>query len=135
ILCVLSDRLCLKVATTVFTPLVYGCVGLSEEEAESRHPSRIPWKYSTPNPKPLTCMKPGSQMYLFKRDGDQRILGLHFTGSNAGEVTQGFAMGFQCGATLTHLTETVGIHPTCAEELTKVNVSKRSGLDATVTGC
>lgn len=41
----------------------------------------------------------------------------------------------RCVATLTHLTETVGIHPTCAEELTKVNVSKPSGLDATVTGC
>uniref|UniRef100_A0A4W5MP92 Thioredoxin reductase 2 n=1 Tax=Hucho hucho TaxID=62062 RepID=A0A4W5MP92_9TELE len=79
-----------------------------------------------------------SQCYIkvvCKRGGDQRILGLHFTGPNAGEVTQGFAMGFQCGATLTHLMETVGIHPTCAEELTKVNVSKRSGLDATVTGC
>uniref|UniRef100_A0A8C7EYV3 Thioredoxin reductase 2 n=1 Tax=Oncorhynchus kisutch TaxID=8019 RepID=A0A8C7EYV3_ONCKI len=79
-----------------------------------------------------------SQCYIkvvCKRGGDQRILGLHFTGPNAGEVTQGFAMGFQCGATLTHLKETVGIHPTCAEELTKVNVSKRSGLDATVTGC
>ncbi|XP_023869786.1 thioredoxin reductase 2, mitochondrial [Salvelinus sp. IW2-2015] len=80
-----------------------------------------------------------ASMYYIKvvceRDGDQRILGLHFTSSNAGEVTQGFAMGFQCGATFTHLTETVVIHPTCAEELTKVNVSKRSGLDATVPGC
>lgn len=29
------------------------------------------------------------------REGDQRLLGLHFTGPNAGEVIQGFAMGFQ----------------------------------------
>ena len=26
-----------NVATTVFTPMEYGCVGLSEEEAESRN--------------------------------------------------------------------------------------------------
>uniref|UniRef100_A0A671YLU1 thioredoxin-disulfide reductase (NADPH) n=1 Tax=Sparus aurata TaxID=8175 RepID=A0A671YLU1_SPAAU len=79
-----------------------------------------------------------SQCYLkviCERDGDQKILGLHFTGPNAGEVTQGFALAFQCGATYSHLLQTVGIHPTCAEELTKVNITKRSGLDATVTGC
>lgn len=29
------------------------------------------------------------------REGDQRVLGLHFTGPNAGEVTQGFSLGFQ----------------------------------------
>uniref|UniRef100_A0AAQ5Z8E3 Thioredoxin-disulfide reductase n=1 Tax=Amphiprion ocellaris TaxID=80972 RepID=A0AAQ5Z8E3_AMPOC len=79
-----------------------------------------------------------SQCYIkvvCERGGDQKILGLHFTGPNAGEVTQGFAMGFQCGATYSHLLQTVGIHPTCAEEVVKVSITKRSGLDATVTGC
>uniref|UniRef100_A0A665X1V4 Thioredoxin reductase 2, tandem duplicate 1 n=1 Tax=Echeneis naucrates TaxID=173247 RepID=A0A665X1V4_ECHNA len=79
-----------------------------------------------------------SQCYIkvvCKRFGDQTILGLHFTGPNAGEVMQGFAMGFQCGATYSHLSQTVGIHPTCAEEVVKVNITKHSGLDATVTGC
>lgn len=41
----------------------------------------------------------------------------------------------RCGATYSHLLQTVGIHPTCAEEVIKVNITKRSGLDATVTGC
>uniref|UniRef100_A0A8C9VZ39 Thioredoxin reductase 2 n=1 Tax=Scleropages formosus TaxID=113540 RepID=A0A8C9VZ39_SCLFO len=79
-----------------------------------------------------------SQCYIkvvCKRDGDRRILGLHFTGPSAGEVVQGFALGFQCGATYSDLLATVGIHPTCAEELTKLHITKRSGLDATVTGC
>ncbi|XP_055775529.1 thioredoxin reductase 2, mitochondrial-like isoform X2 [Salvelinus fontinalis] len=129
-----------NVATTVFTPLEYGCVGLSEEEAESRHgKDSIEVYHAFYKPLEFTVAeRDASQCYIkvvCMRGGDQRILGLHFTGPNAGEVTQGFAMGFQCGATLTHLKETVGIHPTCAEELTKVNVSKRSGLDATVTGC
>uniref|UniRef100_A0A8C5HCH9 Thioredoxin-disulfide reductase n=1 Tax=Gouania willdenowi TaxID=441366 RepID=A0A8C5HCH9_GOUWI len=79
-----------------------------------------------------------SQCYLkviCERGGHQTILGLHFTGPNAGEVTQGFALGIQCGATYSHLLQTVGIHPTCAEEVVKVSITKRSGLDATVTGC
>ncbi|PKU41033.1 thioredoxin reductase mitochondrial [Limosa lapponica baueri] len=69
------------------------------------------------------------------REREQRILGLHFIGPNAGEVIQGFALGIKCGATYPQLMKTIGIHPTCAEEITKLHITKRSGLDATVTGC
>uniref|UniRef100_A0A8C3AQN2 Thioredoxin reductase 2 n=1 Tax=Cyclopterus lumpus TaxID=8103 RepID=A0A8C3AQN2_CYCLU len=130
----------LLVPTTVFTPLEYGCVGLSEEEAEKRHgKDGIEVYHAFYKPLEFTVAeRDASQCYLkvvCERAGEQKILGLHFTGPNAGEVTQGFAMGFQCGATYSHLLQTVGIHPTCAEELTKVSITKRSGLDATVTGC
>ncbi|KAJ8380214.1 hypothetical protein SKAU_G00009920 [Synaphobranchus kaupii] len=129
-----------NIATTVFTPLEYGCVGLSEEEAERRHGKDGIEVYHAFY-KPLEFIvaeRDASQCYIkvvCLREGDQPILGLHFTGPNAGEVTQGFALGFQCGATYRHLLETVGIHPTCAEEIIKLNITKRSGLDATVTGC
>uniref|UniRef100_A0A8C4IA27 thioredoxin-disulfide reductase (NADPH) n=1 Tax=Dicentrarchus labrax TaxID=13489 RepID=A0A8C4IA27_DICLA len=129
-----------NVATTVFTPLEYGCVGLSEEEAEKRHgKDSIEVYHAFYKPLEFTVAeRDASQCYLkvvCERGGDQKILGLHFTGPNAGEMTQGFALGFQCGATYSHLLQTVGIHPTCAEEVVKVNITKRSGLDATVTGC
>ncbi|XP_019740867.1 thioredoxin reductase 2, tandem duplicate 2 [Hippocampus comes] len=129
-----------NVPTTVFTPLEYGCVGLSEEEAETRHgKDNIEVYHAFYKPLEFTVAeRDASQCYLkviCQRHGDQKILGLHFTGPNAGEVTQGFAMGLRCGATYSHLLGTVGIHPTSAEELTKVNITKRSGLDATVTGC
>ncbi|KAM9858543.1 thioredoxin reductase 2, tandem duplicate 2 [Aulostomus maculatus] len=128
------------VPTTVFTPLEYGCVGLSEEEAERRRgKDNIEVYHAFYKPLEFTVAeRDASQCYIkviCERDGDQKILGLHFTGPNAGEVTQGFAMSFQCGATYSHLLKTVGIHPTCAEELIKLNITKRSGLDATVTGC
>uniref|UniRef100_A0A8C7F7W1 Thioredoxin reductase 2 n=1 Tax=Oncorhynchus kisutch TaxID=8019 RepID=A0A8C7F7W1_ONCKI len=108
----------LQTRPMMFTPLEYGCVGLSEEEVYHAFYKLLEFTVAE------RC-----QHYIkvvCERDGGQRILGLHFTSSNAGEVTQGFAMGFQCGATLTYLTHL---------ELTKVYVSKRSGLDATVTGC
>uniref|UniRef100_A0A667ZZ32 Thioredoxin reductase 2 n=1 Tax=Myripristis murdjan TaxID=586833 RepID=A0A667ZZ32_9TELE len=129
-----------NVPTTVFTPLEYGCVGLSEEEAERRHGTdAIEVYHAFYKPLEFTVAeRDASQCYIkvvCERRGDQKILGLHFTGPNAGEVTQGFAMSFQCGATYSHLLQTVGIHPTCAEELIKLNITKRSGLDATVTGC
>ncbi|XP_051977179.1 thioredoxin reductase 2, mitochondrial-like isoform X2 [Xyrauchen texanus] len=129
-----------NVATTVFTPLEYGCVGLSEEEAEKRYgKDQIEVYHAFYKPLEFTVAeRDASQCYIkviCLRKGEQRVLGLHFTGPNAGEVTQGFSLGFQCGLTYAHLRNTVGIHPTCAEELTKVNITKRSGLDATVTGC
>lgn len=41
----------------------------------------------------------------------------------------------RCGLTKQKLTSTVGIHPTCAEEVVKLHITKRSGIDPTVTGC
>nr|XP_055230952.1 thioredoxin reductase 2, mitochondrial isoform X4 [Gorilla gorilla gorilla] len=69
------------------------------------------------------------------REPPQLVLGLHFLGPNAGEVTQGFALGIKCGASYAQVMRTVGIHPTCSEEVVKLRISKRSGLDPTVTGC
>uniref|UniRef100_A0A8C7XDT9 thioredoxin-disulfide reductase (NADPH) n=1 Tax=Oryzias sinensis TaxID=183150 RepID=A0A8C7XDT9_9TELE len=91
--------------------------------------------------KPLeftVAQRDSSQCYIkviCERAGHQKILGLHFLGPNAGEVLQGFSLALQCGATYRQLMQTVGIHPTSAEELVKINITKRSGLDPTVTGC
>nr|XP_012309613.1 thioredoxin reductase 2, mitochondrial isoform X6 [Aotus nancymaae] len=129
-----------KVPTTVFTPLEYGCVGLSEEEAVSRHGQERVEVYHA-HYKPLEFTVPGrdaSQCYVKMvclREPPQLVLGLHFLGPNAGEVTQGFALGIKCGASYVQVMQTVGIHPTCSEEIVKLRISKRSGLDPTVTGC
>ncbi|XP_078410609.1 thioredoxin reductase 2, tandem duplicate 2 isoform X1 [Cetorhinus maximus] len=129
-----------NVATTVFTPLEYGCVGLSEEEAVQRHGEDNIEVYHAYY-KPLefaVAERDATQCYIKMvclREGDQRILGLHFIGPNAGEVIQGFALGIKCNATYSQLVSTVGIHPTCAEDVNKLNITKRSGLDPTVTAC
>lgn len=73
-------------------------------------------------------------MIISKADSD-KILGLHFIGPNAGEVMQGFSAAMKSGATLKDVESTIGIHPTCAEEIVKLHITKRSGLDATVTEC
>ncbi|TKC45421.1 hypothetical protein EI555_011713, partial [Monodon monoceros] len=145
----LAQRLCSRssdlmdydnVPTTVFTPLEYGCVGLSEEEAVARHGEERVEVYHAYY-KPLEFVVPerdASQCYIKMvclREPPQLVLGLHFLGPNAGEVTQGFALGIKCGASYQHVMRTVGIHPTCAEEVAKLRISKRSGLDPTVTGC
>lgn len=41
----------------------------------------------------------------------------------------------RCGASYAQLMQTVGIHPTCSEEVVKLHITKRSGLEPVVTGC
>ncbi|XP_006821122.1 thioredoxin reductase 2, mitochondrial-like [Saccoglossus kowalevskii] len=129
-----------KVPTTVFTPLEYGAVGLSEEAAIRRygndnievyHAFYKPLEYTIPE-------KSADQCYIkvvCRREENEEVLGLHFLGPHAGEVVQGFAAAMRCGLTRSLLESTVGIHPTSAEEIVRIHITKRSGIDPTVTGC
>lgn len=85
-----------NVATTVFSPLEYGAVGLSEETAIERfgednievyHAYYKPTEFFIPQRSIAHCYL----KVVAKREGDQKVLGLHFIGPQAGEVIQGFA--------------------------------------------
>ena len=41
----------------------------------------------------------------------------------------------RCGLTRESLGASIGIHPTSAEEITKLHITKSSGVDPEVTGC
>ncbi|XP_026463463.1 thioredoxin reductase 1, mitochondrial-like isoform X1 [Ctenocephalides felis] len=129
-----------NIATTVFTPLEYACVGLSEEDAtkmygadklEIYHAYYKPTEFFIPQRSIKHCYLKAVAL----RDGPQKVLGLHFIGPNAGEVIQGFAAAMKCNLTMEALLNTVGIHPTIAEEFTRLNVTKRSGKDPNPASC
>lgn len=46
------------------------------------------------------------------------MVGFHFLGPNAGEVTQGYAVAIKLGAKKSDFDRTVGIHPTVSEVIT-----------------
>ncbi|XKL63005.1 hypothetical protein PGB90_005369 [Kerria lacca] len=123
-----------NVATTVFTPLEYGCVGLSEETAVKRFGEENIEVYHTYY-KPTEFFIPGKNngncylKVICMRELPRIILGIHFVGPNAGEVIQGYAAAVKAGITYDTLENTVGIHPTVSEEFTRLSVTKRSGLD------
>ncbi|XP_063907545.1 thioredoxin reductase 1, mitochondrial isoform X2 [Zophobas morio] len=129
-----------NVATTVFSPLEYGCVGISEEVALQRygednveiyHAYYKPTEFFIPQRSIAHCYI----KVIAKRGGDQKVLGMHFIGPQAGEVIQGFAAAMKCNLTMNALMSTVGIHPTIAEEFTRINVTKRSGKDPNPASC
>ncbi|XP_058422726.1 thioredoxin reductase 3 isoform X2 [Diceros bicornis minor] len=108
----------INVPTTVFTPLEYGCCGLSEEKAievykkenlEVYHTLFWPLEWTVAGRDNNTCY---AKIICNKFDND-RVIGFHILGPNAGEVTQGFAAAMKCGLTKQLLDDTIGIHPTC----------------------
>jgi len=128
------------VPTTVFTPLEYGCTGLSEEEAKRVYgENSVEVYHSFFQPLEFTVAhRPDNQCFMkmiVNLDDDERVLGFHILSPNAGEITQGFALGLRLKATKNDFDSLIGIHPTIAEELTKMDITKRSGLSAQRTGC
>ncbi|XP_005522123.1 PREDICTED: thioredoxin reductase 3 [Pseudopodoces humilis] len=137
-----SSRKCdyINVPTTVFTPLEYGSCGYPEEKAmeeygkqnlEVYHTLFWPLEWTVADRDNNTCY---AKIICNKQDNN-RVIGLHVLGPNAGEVTQGFAAAIKCGLTKELLDETIGIHPTCAEVFTTMDITKSSGQDITQKGC
>ncbi|KFZ49368.1 Thioredoxin reductase 3, partial [Podiceps cristatus] len=130
----------INVPTTVFTPLEYGSCGLAEEKAiekygkqnlEVYHSLFWPLEWTVPGRDNNTCY---AKIICSKHDNN-RVIGFHVLGPNAGEVTQGFAAAIKCGLTKELLDETIGIHPTCGEVFTTMDITKSSGQDITQRGC
>jgi len=64
-----------------------------------------------------------------------KVLGIHYLGPNAGEVVMGYSVALNCGVTYTQLADTVGLHPTCSEEIVDLKKTKRENADAKKEGC
>ena len=129
-----------NVCTTVFTPLEYGTVGYSEDEAKEEFGEEnlvVYHKYFVPLEWSISPSR-GEHQGFCKAIVDKhtnKVLGLHYLGPNAGEVMQGFGTAMKLGCTFEDIIETVGIHPTTAEEITTLSITKESGADAAAAGC
>ncbi|XP_050411584.1 thioredoxin reductase 1, cytoplasmic [Patella vulgata] len=137
-----SNTLCdyQSVATTVFTPIEYGCIGYSEEAAlekfgeeniEIYHSNYYPLEWTVPHREENVCY--AKLICLIPEK--ERVVGFHVLGPNAGEITQGYSIAMRKGATKEDFDMTIGIHPTCSEIFTTMNITKRSGGDTAVAGC
>jgi len=93
-----------NIPTTVFTPLEYGTIGYSEEDAISKfgednleiyHKNFWPLEWTLPKRPDNACY---AKLICHKGE-NERVLGLHYLGPHAGEVTQGFTGMMVMGAT------------------------------------
>lgn len=107
-----------NIATAVFCHPNIATVGLSEQEAIAKG---LDIDVYTSKMKPLKHTLSGRNEYSFAKlivnRNDDRVIGMHLVAADAGELVQGFAVAMNCGATKADFDNTIGIHPTLAEEL------------------
>ncbi|KAL9645628.1 hypothetical protein ABK040_015844 [Willaertia magna] len=107
------------VPTTVFTPIEYGVVGYSEEKAKRVFgaDNLMIYKKTFNILEHKIAEKPekGFVKLICLKNENERVIGLHFVGPNAGEVVQGFVLALKKGCTKEEFDDVIGIHPTNAE--------------------
>jgi len=118
----------INVPTTVFTPIEYGCCGYSEELAIEKFGKEKLIIYK----KNVTILEneiphfsnPDSILQGFVKlicyGENEQVIGFHYVGNNAGELTQLSSLCIKLKATKEDFDNTIGIHPTVAENFTKL---------------
>jgi glutathione reductase (NADPH) len=105
------------IPTAVFSLPNIGTVGLTEEEArDAGHDVVIYESRFRPMKLTLTECQERTLMKLVVDGKSDKVLGCHMVGPDAGEIVQGLAIALKAGATKRHFDETIGVHPTAAEE-------------------
>jgi glutathione reductase (NADPH) len=105
------------IPTAVFSLPNIGTVGLSEEQAkEAGHSVEIYESRFRPMKLTLTECQERTLMKLVVDADSDRVLGCHLVGPDAGEIIQGLAVALKAGATKQIFDDTIGVHPTAAEE-------------------
>ena len=105
------------IPTAVFSLPNIGTVGLSEEQArEAGHQVKIYESRFRPMKLTLTESDERTLMKLVVDADTDRVLGCHMVGPDAGEIVQGLAIALKAGATKQVFDETIGVHPSAAEE-------------------
>ncbi|MGU3347105.1 glutathione-disulfide reductase [Pseudomonas monsensis] len=105
------------IPTAVFSLPNIGTVGLTEEEArEAGHDVVIYESRFRPMKLTLTECQEKTLMKLVVDGKTDKVLGCHMVGPDAGEIVQGLAIALKAGATKRDFDDTIGVHPTAAEE-------------------
>ncbi|HKM73841.1 MAG TPA: FAD-dependent oxidoreductase, partial [Stellaceae bacterium] len=106
-----------NVPSAVFSQPPIGAVGLTEEQARREYGEvDVYMARFKPMKNTLSGREERTLMKLVVDPGTDRVLGCHMLGPDAPEILQGLAIAIICGATKKMFDQTVGIHPSAAEE-------------------
>ena len=115
-----------NVPTAIFSSPPIGTVGLSEEQAKERGIGVKIFKQTfRPLKHRLTMRNQQTFMKLIVDRATDKVIGCHVIGDDAAEMMQGFAVAITAGATKAMFDQTIGIHPTSAEEFVTMRTPVR----------
>ena len=106
-----------NVPSAVFSNPPIGAVGLTEEEARQQY-GEVDLYCARFRPMKNTLSGRSERIFmkLVVDAKTERVLGCHMLGPDAPEIIQGLAIAVKCGASKRMFDQTVGIHPSAAEE-------------------
>ncbi|KAB0633526.1 glutathione-disulfide reductase [Burkholderia latens] len=105
------------VPSAVFSQPEVATVGLTEADARRLHDAIDIYRTSFKALRhTLSGRDERTLMKLVVERDSQRVIGAHMVGRDAGEIIQGIAIAIRSGATKAQFDDTIGIHPTAAEE-------------------
>lgn len=114
------------IPTAVFSQPPIGTVGLTEEQArEQGHQVSVYESDFKAMKLSLTDSEERTLMKLVVDSQTDQVLGCHMVGPDAGEIVQGLAIALKAGATKQVFDETIGVHPTAAEEFVTMRTVTR----------
>jgi glutathione reductase (NADPH) len=113
------------VPTAVFSAPPLATIGLTEEQAAARGPADIYVARFTPMRHIMSKRAGKTLMKLVVDQPTQRVVGAHMLGDDVAEMMQGIGVAVTAGATKQDFDETVGIHPTSAEEFVTMRTRTR----------
>lgn len=111
------------VPSAVFSHPPVATVGFAEKEAAIHYGELDVYKsVFTPMKHTLSGRGEKTMMKLLVQSSTDKVVGLHVVGMDAPEILQGFAVAIKSGLTKQQFDQTIGIHPTAAEELVTMRV-------------
>jgi len=106
-----------NIPTAVFCQPNIATVGLTETKAREQYGDIDVYRSSFRALKNTVSGSPErTLMKLLVDKASDRVVGAHMVGPDAGEIIQGIAVALKAGATKAMFDNTIGIHPTAAEE-------------------
>lgn len=115
-----------NIPTAVFAHPQVATVGLSEAQAREHGLKPVIFASEFRHLRHTLSGNPErTYMKIVVSGVDDRVLGMHMVGADAGEIVQGFAAAMVAGITKAQLDNTLGIHPTAAEEFVTMRTPLR----------
>ncbi|MBL8692397.1 MAG: glutathione-disulfide reductase [Rhodospirillaceae bacterium] len=120
-----------NVPSAVFSQPSIGQVGLSEDVARGIYGEvDVYVTRFKPMKNTLSGRDERTMMKLVVDAKTDRVLGCHMVGPDAPEIVQGLAIAVKCGATKRQFDQTVGIHPSAAEEFVTLREKRKEPAKA-----
>lgn len=129
------------IPTTIFSPIQYSLIGLSQQQAEDRYGKKDVSVYHSFFPTLESQiidnnLKDHLNYFKIVTLGKlKKIIGIHLFCPKSSEIIQGFVLAMSKGINLNDIRNGIGIHPTLGEEIFSGGVNIKTNPNPIISSC